>query len=86
MIEKEQRPAHWRETRLLMAVVVTALGGAIFLLALTSGLLDAVTVLSFPLGFYATAQGVLIALVVVAYWFAGRQERLDRRHGAMEDM
>jgi putative solute:sodium symporter small subunit len=86
MIEKEQRPAHWRETFALMSAVIGALVGGTVLLVLFAVPLDAFTPLGFPIGFYALAQGALIVCVIAAFWFANRQERIDRRHGAMEDV
>jgi len=85
MIENEQRPAHWRETFALMAAIIGALVGGIVLLVVFTVPLDAIKALGFPIGFYAMAQGALIACVIAAFWFANRQERIDRRHGAMED-
>jgi putative solute:sodium symporter small subunit len=39
-----------------------------------------VSVAGFPLGYYAAAQGALIALVVLAFAWAGRQNRIDAGH------
>jgi cation/acetate symporter len=39
--------------------------------------LEAVSVMSIPLGYYAGAQGILIALVIAAFLFAYRQRRID---------
>ena len=86
MIEKEQRPVHWRETVAFMAAVIGTLVAGIVLLVVFTNLLDAIRALGFPIGFYMMAQGGLIACVIAAFWFASRQERIDRRHGAMEDM
>jgi putative solute:sodium symporter small subunit len=36
--------------------------------------------LDLPLGFFLGAQGALLAFVVMAFWFAGRQDRIDRDH------
>ena len=88
MIEAEQKPAHWRSTKLLAASVLAALIGCFLVLLPAISLLDAFTFYGFPfpVGFYLLAQGLLIGLVIAAFWFAIRQERIDRRHGAMEDM
>jgi len=39
--------------------------------------LEAVSIMSIPLGYYAGAQGILIALVIAAFLFAYRQRRID---------
>lgn len=36
--------------------------------------------LDLPLGFFLGAQGALIAFVIMAFWFARRQDRIDRDH------
>ena len=49
--------------------------------------LNAITipVLKFPLGFYMAAQGSLIAFVVMLFFFAKQQDKIDRDHGYAED-
>lgn len=49
-----------------------------------AGDLDSVVFLGFPLGYYMAAQGSVIAFVVLAFWFVGRQERIDRNAGLSE--
>ena len=36
--------------------------------------------LDLPLGFFMAAQGALVAFVLMAFWFARRQDRIDRDH------
>jgi putative solute:sodium symporter small subunit len=40
----------------------------------------AIPYLDLPLGFFMGAQGALIAFVLMTFWFAGRQDRIDRDH------
>jgi putative solute:sodium symporter small subunit len=47
--------------------------------------LNSIVILGFPLGFYMAAQGSLIAFVVMLFWFAGRQNKIDEEHGVAED-
>jgi putative solute:sodium symporter small subunit len=42
-------------------------------------------ILGFPLGFYMAAQGSLIVFVVLIFWFAHRQNRIDAEFGVAED-
>ena len=44
-----------------------------------------IPILGFPLGFYMAAQGSLIVFVVLVFWFASRQNAIDREHGVAED-
>jgi putative solute:sodium symporter small subunit len=47
--------------------------------------LNTVNFMGFPLGFYMAAQGSLIAFVVMLFWFAWRQDAIDRQEGVAED-
>jgi putative solute:sodium symporter small subunit len=41
--------------------------------------------LHFPLGFYLLAQGLLIFIVVMAFWFIRMQERIDEARAQSEE-
>ena len=86
MIEDEHRAGHWRRSIIWAAVALAVVVVFVVLAPLNVDSLNGVIVLGFPLGFFLAAQGALIALVVVAFWFVNRQERTDRRHGASEDL
>jgi putative solute:sodium symporter small subunit len=47
--------------------------------------LNTIQFLGFPLGFYMAAQGSLIAFVLMLFWFASAQDRIDRRYDVAED-
>jgi putative solute:sodium symporter small subunit len=47
--------------------------------------LNQVVILGFPLGFYMAAQGSLIAFVVIIFWFADRQNKIDEECGMAEE-
>ena len=44
-----------------------------------------IPILGFPLGFYMAAQGSLIVFVVMLFWFARAQDKIDHEHGYGED-
>jgi putative solute:sodium symporter small subunit len=44
-----------------------------------------IPVLGFPLGFYMAAQGSLIVFVVMLFFFAKQQDKIDREFGVAED-
>jgi putative solute:sodium symporter small subunit len=46
--------------------------------------LNEIAILGFPLGFYMAAQGSLIVFVVLIFWFAWRQDAIDRACGVAE--
>ena len=47
--------------------------------------LNGASFLGFPLGFYMAAQGSLIVFVVLIFWFARTQDKIDREFGMAED-
>ncbi|MCB1475437.1 MAG: DUF4212 domain-containing protein [Rhodobiaceae bacterium] len=47
--------------------------------------LNKIVILGFPLGFYMAAQGSLIVFVILIFWFAGRQDSIDREFGVAEE-
>lgn len=86
MDEVRQRRPHFVRTAGLGIFVV---GGMIALVIATSlhvRDLDAIVILAFPLGYWLMGQGVLIVAVIAAFWFAARQERIDRTHGVTDEI
>jgi len=47
--------------------------------------LNAIVILGFPLGYYMAAQGSLIVFVALLFWFARRQDSIDREFGVAEE-
>ena len=86
MIEDAQRPRYWRHTLLLAAVLVAIVILCAIILPLYAAELNDGTLLGFPLGFYAAAQGIVIVLIVAVYWAGERQARTDRKFGATEEL
>lgn len=86
MIDDEQRPRYWRYTFFLALGVVAVIGACVFLLPFLVVEFNSGTFLSFPFGYYLAAQGVIIGLIVLVYWFATHQEETDQKFGAAEDL
>jgi putative solute:sodium symporter small subunit len=84
-VAETSRTAYWDNTRNLMLVVL----GLWFLFSFVVHMfvvpLNSIVILGFPLGFYMAGQGSLIAFVIMLFWFAGRQNRIDEEHGVAED-
>ena len=86
MIEDQQRPRYWLITALL-AVGVTLLALlCTLILPLFAPDLNQDSVLGFPLGFYLTAQGIVLMIIVAVSWLSGRQAQIDQKFGAIEDL
>ncbi len=75
---------YWGRTKRLMItclVIWAIFGFGIHLFAKT---LNQIVILGFPLGFYMAAQGSLIVFVLLIFWFARRQDAIDRECGVAE--
>ena len=85
MSELSGRDRHrWKTALLAVAAIVIVLGSVTAVVA-TTGLLDEISFLRFPLGFYLLAQGLLIGIVAVCFWSAAAQERIDRSLSESEE-
>lgn len=76
---------HWKRTSRLM---ITMMGLWFFFGYVIHAFvvpLNAIKIFGFPLGFYMAAQGSLIVFVVMLFWFAKAQDKIDRDAGFAED-
>jgi putative solute:sodium symporter small subunit len=80
-----QREAHWRKTQRLMWTIMVLWVFFSFVVHLFAAQLNSITFLGFPLGFYMAAQGSLIAFVVLCFWTASAQNKIDQEFGVAED-
>jgi putative solute:sodium symporter small subunit len=86
MIDEEQRPRYWRHTFYLASGMVALIVVCAFVLPMFAAELNTDSLLSFPLGYFFAAQGVMIVLIVAVYWAGSRQAETDRKFGAMDDL
>lgn len=77
--------AHWGKTRTLMFTMLGLWAFFSFIIHFFVSSLNSVVILGFPLGFYMASQGSLIVFVVMLFWFARRQDDIDREFGFAED-
>ena len=74
-------------TTLILAIAVLSIALLAVFFAITAAtFLNQYWFLHFPLGFYLLAQGVLIFLVAVSFWFIRMQEHIDRRRAESEEL
>ena len=84
-IPPEVAERHWRlSRRLMLRTLALWLVGGLGIHAFVRPM-NEIVILGFPLGFYAAAQGSLIIFLVLIFWFAHRQNRIDEDCGVAED-
>ncbi len=76
---------HWRRTRGLMWTCLVVWFVFSFGIHFFVRQLNEIVILGFPLGFYMAAQGSLIVFVVLIFWFAWKQNKIDEEFGLAED-
>jgi putative solute:sodium symporter small subunit len=80
------RDRHQLTTLILAIAVVSIALLAVFLAITAATFFNQYWFLHFPLGFYLLAQGGLILLVAVSFWFIRMQEHIDRRRAESEEL
>lgn len=80
------RDRHQLQTLILAAAILSAVLLAIFLAVTLAPWLNKFGFLHFPLGYYLLAQGLLILIVVMAFWFIKIQERIDLARSESEGL
>ena len=81
----ERQAEYWRRTSRLMWTLMVLWFFFSFVVHLFAVQLNRVEFLNFPLGFYMAAQGSLIAFVVLCFWNAWAQNKIDKEFGVAED-
>ena len=84
-LSPEQRDAYWRKTSRLMWIIMVWWVFFSFVVHFFAVQLNTVVIAGFPLGFYMAAQGSLISYVVLCFWNASAQNRIDEEFGVAED-
>lgn len=74
----------WSKTKSLMITVLVIWAFFGFVIHMFVVPLNEIVIAGFPLGYYMAAQGSLIVFVVLIFWFAKRQDTIDREAGVAE--
>jgi putative solute:sodium symporter small subunit len=80
------RDRHQIQTAILAAVMLGAVLLAVVLAVAGTSWFNRFGFLHFPIGFYLLAQGLLVFIVVMAFWFIRLQERLDLARSESEEL
>ncbi len=81
----DQRDAYWAKTSRLMWIIMTLWVIFSFVIPAFAVQLNEIVIAGFPLGFYMAAQGSLISYVVLCFWNASAQNKIDEEFGVAED-
>jgi putative solute:sodium symporter small subunit len=81
----ERREAYWTKTSRLMWIIMSWWVLFSFILPAFAVQLNSIVIGGFPLGFYFAAQGSLISYVVLCFWNASAQNKIDEEFGVAED-
>lgn len=84
-MERGSGERYWARTSTLMWIMLVLWIFFSFVVHMFVGQLNQIKILGFPLGFYMAAQGSLIIFVAMLFWFAYRQDQIDRDEGMAED-
>jgi len=77
--------AHWAKTRTLMIIVMVIWFIFSIVIHWFADALNSISFIGFPLGFYMAAQGSLIIFVVLIFYLANRQNKIDEEFGVAEE-
>ena len=81
----EKRDAYWRKTSRLMWIILALWVLFSFIIPAFAEQLNSIVIFGFPLGFYMAAQGSLIVYVVLCFWNASAQNKIDEEFDVAED-
>ena len=76
---------HWQKTRGHMIVTLALWAFFSMVIFLFGYEINSMSFLGYPLAYYMTAQGSLLAFVVLIFWFANKQEGIDDECGFGEE-
>jgi putative solute:sodium symporter small subunit len=81
----DRTDAYWDRTKRLMWIMMAIWVVFGYLIHMFVTPLNSIKIAGFPLGFYMASQGSLIVFVVMLFWFARKQDQVDRESGVAEE-
>ena len=75
---------HWEKTKGLMILTLIIWFIAGYLIIMFGSSLNNSSFLGYPLAYYMCAQGSIVIFVVLIFWFANKQEKIDEEFGFTE--
>ena len=81
----DRAAAYWERTSKLMWTILALWVFFSFGIHFIAPSLNGIHILGFPLGFYMAGQGSLIAFVVLCFWNASAQNKIDEEFGVSDE-
>ena len=75
---------HWERSKNHMLITVVIWFFFSTVIFMFGSEINSASFLGYPLAYYMTAQGSLLAFVLLIFWFANRQEKIDEECGFSE--
>ena len=75
---------HWEKTKGLMWITLAIWFFFGYIIFMFGSSINSGSFLGYPLAYYMCAQGSIIAFVVLIFWFANKQEKIDEEFGFAE--
>ena len=75
---------HWEKSKNHMLVTLVIWFFFSTVVFMFGAEINSASFLGYPLAYYMTAQGSLLAFVLLIFWFAGKQEKIDEECGFSE--
>ena len=75
---------HWEKTKGLMLITLAIWFFFGYIIFMFGSDINSASFLGYPLAYYMCAQGSIIAFVVLIFWFANSQEKIDEEFGFQE--
>lgn len=85
MADANQRVSHWERTKRLMIITLIIWFIFSFVVHWFAGPLNAINFFGWPLGFYMAAQGSELIFVILIFWFARAQHKIDQETAFAEE-
>ena len=84
-LSPDEMKAYWSRTSSLMWTLLALWFFFSFFVHFFAIQLNGIRILGFPVGFYMAAQGSLIAFVVMCFWNASAQNKIDEEFGVSDE-
>ena len=84
-MNRDDQPGYWRATRRFAATSIAAAVAVGLIVHLVTTRIGALARPELPVEYLAAALFAPLALVALAFWFAARQDAIDRAYGMAED-